>query len=215
MLQSSWQEKVGKWVRYTEGTDGVLGLLSGEARRWSCSDSSSCLASEEDEDRDEEEDDEEDDEDDDDEDDDDDELDKRVLSWPSTVLSATILQGRAAPDPLPSLTTTLTSWGRQHEKQRVKFMTAKATRRLTQKRRIFIDKLNKPTLKDNTTSYSLTLFTCGRPCQLSSFKQWAGELIVLWETAFLLRYGQINVSGFVLSYISIVQISSYYCVVPL
>lgn len=42
-------------------------------------------------------------------DDDDDKLDKRVLSWPSTVPSATILQGREAPDPLPSLTTTLTS----------------------------------------------------------------------------------------------------------
>ena len=127
MLQSSWEEKVGKWVRYTEGTDGVLGLLSGEARRWSCSDSSSCLAGEEDEDREDDEDkdeEEEDDEDEDeDEDEDDDELDKRVLSWPSTVLSATILQGRAAPDPLPSLTTTLTSWGRQHEKQRVKFVT--------------------------------------------------------------------------------------------
>lgn len=44
-----------------------------------------------------------------DEDEDDDKLDKRVLSWPSTVPSATILQGREAPDPLPSLTTTLTS----------------------------------------------------------------------------------------------------------
>lgn len=42
-------------------------------------------------------------------DDDDDELDNWVLSRPSTVLSATILQGRVAPDPLPSLTTTLTS----------------------------------------------------------------------------------------------------------
>lgn len=41
--------------------------------------------------------------------DDDDELDKRVLSWSSTVLSATILQGREAPNPLPSLTTRLSS----------------------------------------------------------------------------------------------------------
>lgn len=52
---------------------------------------------------------EEEDKDEDEDDDDDDKLDKRVLSWPSTVPSATILQGREAPDPLPSLTTTLTS----------------------------------------------------------------------------------------------------------
>lgn len=64
---------------------------------------SSRLASEDGEEREDEED-----EDDDEEDDDDDELDKWVL-LPSKVLSATILQGRAAPDPLPSLTTELTS----------------------------------------------------------------------------------------------------------
>lgn len=62
---------------------------------------SSRLASDDDED--------EEDEEDEDEDVDDDELDKWGLSWPSTVLSATILQGRAAPDPLPSLTTNLSS----------------------------------------------------------------------------------------------------------
>lgn len=66
---------------------------------------SSRLASDDDED----EDDDEDKDEDEDEDVDDDELDKWGLSWPSTLLSATILQGRAAPDPLPSLTTTLSS----------------------------------------------------------------------------------------------------------
>lgn len=73
---------------------------------------SSRLASDGDseDDEDEEDEEEEDDEDKDEDDDvDDDELDKWGLSWPSTVLSATILQGRAAPDPLPSLTTTLSS----------------------------------------------------------------------------------------------------------
>lgn len=54
-------------------------------------------------------DDDEDKEDDEDDEDEDDELDNCVLSWPSTVLSATILQGREAPDSLPSLTTSLTS----------------------------------------------------------------------------------------------------------
>lgn len=68
---------------------------------------SSRLCRDDDSDDDEDKEDEEDDDDDD--DDDEDELDKWVLSLPSTVLSATILQGREAPNPLPSLTTTLTS----------------------------------------------------------------------------------------------------------
>lgn len=70
---------------------------------------SSCLADDEDREDDEDNDEDDDDDEDDDEEDEDVELDKMVLSWPSTVLSATILQGREVPDPLPSLTTTLTS----------------------------------------------------------------------------------------------------------
>lgn len=132
MLQSSWQGKVGKWVKYTDA-DFSVGL--GAAR---CSNSdgggltaSECLANEDDsednkddeedndeaEERDDEEDsdeaeerdEDEDDDEDKDRDDNDNELDKRVLSVPPTLLSATILRGRAAQDPLPSLTTTLTS----------------------------------------------------------------------------------------------------------
>ena len=37
----------------------------------------------------------------------------------------------------------------------------------------WLNKLNKPTLKDNTVSYPFTLFTFGGPCHLSSFKQWS------------------------------------------
>ena len=41
--------------------------------------------------------------------------------------------------------------------------------------------INKLTSKDNTISYCFTLFTCGGPCRLSSFKQCSGDLIFLWE----------------------------------
>lgn len=67
---------------------------------------------EDDEDKeDDEEKDEDDDDDEEEEDDADDVLERQVLSLPlpSAVLSATILQGREAPNPLPSLTTTLSS----------------------------------------------------------------------------------------------------------
>lgn len=77
-----------------------------------CGAKSLCPAREEDEEKEEDEDkDEAEDkaEDDDDDDDDADEVDRRFLSRPSTALLATILQGREAPDSLPSLTTTLTS----------------------------------------------------------------------------------------------------------
>lgn len=90
-----------------------LWLRSGTASRWSCSDSvcgakSLCPAREDDEEKEEDEDKDEA-EDKAEEDDDADEVDRSFLSRPSTALLATILQGREAPDSLPSLTTTLTS----------------------------------------------------------------------------------------------------------
>lgn len=66
----------------------------------------SCLGSDSDDDEERDDEEDKDDEEDDEDDVDEDELDKCLLSWPSTVLSATILQ---APNPLPSLSTTLTS----------------------------------------------------------------------------------------------------------
>lgn len=89
-----------------------LWLRSGAASRWSCSDSggkSLCPARDDNEEKEEDEDKDEEDDDADEDADDADEVDRSFLSRPSTVLLATILQGREAPDPLPSLTTTLTS----------------------------------------------------------------------------------------------------------
>ena len=40
--------------------------------------------------------------------------------------------------------------------------------------------INKLTLKDNTISYSFTLFICGGPCHLSSFKQLCAVIGTLW-----------------------------------
>ena len=34
---------------------------------------------------------------------------------------------------------------------------------------------------DNTVSYCFTLFICGGPCHLSSFKQCSGDLTYIWE----------------------------------
>ena len=42
-------------------------------------------------------------------------------------------------------------------------------------------KKHKLTIKDNTTSYCSTLFTCGGPCHLSSFKQCSIPYVFLWE----------------------------------
>ena len=39
----------------------------------------------------------------------------------------------------------------------------------------WINWIYKLILKDNTVSYCFTLFTCGRPCHLSSFKQCSAE----------------------------------------
>lgn len=94
--------------------DEDLWLRSGAASRWRCSDSvcgakSLCPAREDDEEKEEDEDKDEAEDKAEDDDDDDDEVDRRFLSRPSTALLATILQGREAPDSLPSLTTTLTS----------------------------------------------------------------------------------------------------------
>ena len=43
-----------------------------------------------------------------------------------------------------------------------------------------LNKLNKQTeLKDNTISYCFSLYICGGPCHLSSFKQCSGDRIFL------------------------------------
>ena len=44
------------------------------------------------------------------------------------------------------------------------------------------NEINKLTLKDNTVSYCFTLFTCGGPCHLSSFKT------VFWTLFFFLSF---------------------------
>ena len=43
-------------------------------------------------------------------------------------------------------------------------------------------------LKGQLISYCLTLFICGGPCHLASFKQYPGDLIFLWEQ--LVSYGK-------------------------
>ena len=48
---------------------------------------------------------------------------------------------------------------------------------------------NKLTLEDNTVSYHFTLFICGGPCHLSSFKLRSGDLVFLWEWLVYSSYG--------------------------
>ena len=63
----------------------------------------------------------------------------------------------------------------------------------------FLDWINKPTLrKDNTVSCCLTLFTCGGPCHLSSFKQCSGDLTPLGEQLVHSDLEKLNISEFVL-----------------
>ena len=45
----------------------------------------------------------------------------------------------------------------------------------------FHDSINTLTLNNNTILHCLTLSTCGGPCHLSSFNQYSGDLIFLWE----------------------------------
>ena len=65
-----------------------------------------------------------------------------------------------------------------------------------QKRNIFIepdetsspyfhDWINKLILKDNTVSYCFTLFICGRPCHLSSFRQYSWTLFSSENSLFI------------------------------
>ena len=59
--------------------------------------------------------------------------------------------------------------------------------------RDWINWLNKLTLKDNTISDWSTLFRCGGPCHLSSFKQCSGYLIFLWGHSYIEIINIVNI----------------------
>ena len=59
-------------------------------------------------------------------------------------------------------------------------------------------KTDKLTIKDNTISDGFTLFICGGPCHLSSFKQCSRNFIFLWKQFFYSIIEKMNISEFVL-----------------
>ena len=65
---------------------------------------------------------------------------------------------------------TVLVWGRHHEQKR---------RILNKRNKLFLCSI-KPTFSDKA-SYCFTLFICGGPCHLSSFKERSGDLIFLSE----------------------------------
>ena len=74
--------------------------------------------------------------------------------------------------------------------------------RLNEQTLCFHDRINKwankLTLKDKRVSNCFTLFICGGPCHLLSFKQYSGDLISLWEQLVYSVMEKMDISEFVL-----------------
>ena len=106
----------------------------------------------------------------------------RFLNFFNIRLWVTVLQNKHVSwisDPLPQTVKTtlwcweMCLWETTHQEKHVQWRLGTLNKQT--------DWINKLTFKDNTISYRFTLFICGGPRHLSSFKQCPGDLIFLWE----------------------------------